>query len=463
MKIFNTKSRKKESFVPLEKGRVKMYVCGPTVYDFGHLGHGRSAVSFDVVRRYFIYKGFDVKYVSNYTDIDDKMINRAETAGISVSELADKVIPEYVRDYKALGILEPDFSPRATDYIESIIELIKQLENKGHTYVISDGVYFDVSTFNDYGSLSGQDLKELKAGARKELNEEKRNHQDFVLWKFSKPGEPVWKAPWGDGRPGWHIECSAMSRDILGQPFDIHGGGADLTFPHHECELAQSSAAYGADLAKYWMHNGFIRVDNEKMSKSLGNFFTLRDIFKKYDPQAVRFLFLQTHYRSPIDFSHVLLDQSSAGLMRVHDFMRRLKGFKDAVDKKVEFLPLDELKSGFQSRFEEAMDDDFETPRALAVCFDLIKDVNKLMDSGDLSMADAVGILELIRKFDSVLGIFEPFETSEIDGKILELIKQRDLARSERDFKKADEIRDRLLKQGIVLEDSATGTIWKKG
>lgn len=492
MKIFNTLSRSKEEFAPLIDGRVTMYVCGPTVYDFGHLGHGRSAVSFDLIRKYLIYKGFEVKFVTNFTDIDDKMINRAEISGITVAELAEKVIPEYEADYGSLGIMKPDSAPRATEFVEQMIDLIKRLEDGGYIYVISDGVYFDVTKFADYGKLSGQDLDSLRAGARKELNDEKRNHQDFVLWKFSKPGEPVWASPWGDGRPGWHIECSAMSRDILGQPFDIHGGGADLTFPHHECEIAQSEAGYGCEFAKYWLHNGFIRIDNEKMSKSLGNFFTLRDIFKKFKPQAVRFLFLHTHYRSPIDFTHMLLEQSEAGLARVHDFYRRLKGFVEEgrdgaggvegasdvgvgmeVDDVTEVNSdtgtgvsapaVSALLSTAKTKFEEAMDDDFETPKALAVCFDLIKDFNKLMDSGGLSLADAEGALELIARFDSVLGIFEPFEAEEVDESVSALIKERDEARAARDFARADEIRDELLRRGIVLEDTAKGTVWKRG
>ncbi|MBI2634818.1 cysteine--tRNA ligase [Candidatus Peregrinibacteria bacterium] len=298
IQIFNTKSGKKEKFKPLKNGCAGMYVCGPTVYDSAHLGHGRSAVSFDVIRRYFVYRGYNVKFVSNYTDIDDKMINRAHEEGIEVSELAEKIVPEYERDYGALGVMKPDIQPKATEHIEEMVEIIKKLEDGGYTYVLDDGVYFDVNKFAAYGELSGQNLENLKMGARVEVKESKRNPYDFVLWKFKKEGEPFWASPWGDGRPGWHIECSAMSYKHLGESFDIHGGGLDLTFPHHECEVAQSIGAFGkGKFARYWIHNGFITIDNEKMSKSLGNFFTLKDIFKKYAPKAVRLMFLQKQWK----------------------------------------------------------------------------------------------------------------------------------------------------------------------
>ncbi|MBU0667897.1 cysteine--tRNA ligase [Patescibacteria group bacterium] len=457
MKVYNTLSGKKEKFSPIHDGKVGMYVCGPTVYDFGHLGHGRSAVSFDVIRKYLVYKGFDVNFISNYTDIDDKMIARAEIMKISVSELAEKIIPEYRQDYAALGVLSGDEEPLATEHVYEMIEMIAGLEKKGHTYVISDGVYFDVKTFADYGKLSGQKMDELRAGVRKDINPEKRNHQDFVLWKLSKPGEPSWDSPWGKGRPGWHIECSSMSRKYLGETFDIHGGGADLTFPHHECEIAQSEALSGRRFAKYWLHNGFIRIDNEKMSKSLGNFFTLRDIFKEYDPQVIRYMFLQTHYRSPIDFTNKLLEQSANSLMRVHDFFRRLSDYEgDGKDDMSEGI------ASIRKRFEEAMNDDFETPVALAVCFDLIRIVNKKIDHGKLSTVGKEAILHLIEKFDSVLGIFKPTTLVKIGDDIEKLISERDKARANKDWVRADEIRDVLLERGIALEDSSGGTIWKK-
>jgi cysteinyl-tRNA synthetase len=327
MKIFNSKSGKKEIFESIENDKVGIYVCGPTVYDSPHLGHGRSAVSFDVIRRYFLYKGYSVKFVSNYTDVDDKMINRANEEGVSIKELADRVIVEYQKDYEDLGIMPPDVQPKATDHIEEVIDIVSRLESEGVTYMLEDGVYFDVSKYPDYGKFSSQNIEDLQMGARVEVKEAKRNPQDFVLWKLKKEGEPFWASPWGDGRPGWHIECSAMSFRHLGEKFDIHGGGLDLKFPHHECEVAQSLSCFGEEsFARYWMHNGFIQVDNEKMSKSLGNFFSLKDIFKKYDPKVVRFMFLQTHYRNPINFSDVLLEQAGAGLDRLHGFVRSLRG-----------------------------------------------------------------------------------------------------------------------------------------
>ena len=457
MKLYNTLSGKKEVFHPRDENKVGMYLCGPTVYDYGHLGHGRSAVAFDVIRRYLIYKGFQVTFVSNYTDVDDKMIVRAEMMKISVKDLAEKIIPAYEEDYGMLGIMKSDIYTKATDHIEEMIELIRGLEENGHTYQISDGVYFDVTTFPDYGKLSKQKLDELRAGVRKDLNPEKRNHQDFVLWKFAKEGEPEWDSPWGKGRPGWHIECSAMSRKHLGDDFDIHGGGVDLMFPHHECEIAQSEAYSGKRFVKYWLHNGFIRVDNEKMSKSLGNFFTLRDIYKKFDPQVVRYLFLQTHYRSPIDFSDELLEQSANGLMRVHDFMRRLERYEDDGKEGV-----DDLLKEIKKRFREGMDDDFETPVALAACFDLIRWINGMIDDKSLSQAGKAATLKLVERLDSVLGIFVPTTQVSLDEEVEALIEEREKAREEKNWVRADEIRDLLLEKGIQLEDSASGTIWKK-
>ena len=331
------------------------------------------------------------------------------------------------------------------------------MEEKGNNYTISDGVYFDVTTFADYGKLSKQKLDELRAGVRKDLNPEKRNHQDFVLWKFAKEGEPEWDSPWGKGRPGWHIECSAMSRKHLGEDFDIHGGGVDLMFPHHECEIAQSEAYSGKRFVKYWLHNGFIRVDNEKMSKSLGNFFTLRDIYKSFDPQVVRYLFLQTHYRSPIDFSDELLVQSANGLMRVHDFMRRLERYEDDGKEGV-----DDLLQEIEKRFREGMDDDFETPVALAACFDLIRWINGMIDEKSLSQAGKTATLKLVERLDSVLGIFIPSTTVDLDEEIEALIQEREKAREEKNWSRADDIRDLLLEKGIQLEDAASGTIWKK-
>jgi len=462
MQVYNTFTQKKEEFKPVKKNHVGMYVCGPTVYDLGHLGHGRSAVSFDVIRKYLIYKGYVTTFVTNYTDIDDKMINRAEMMKITVPQLAEKIIPEYAKDYESLGVMAGDVQPKATDHVVEMVQIIEMLEQKGHTYVIpDDGVYFDVTTFKKYGKLSKQKLDELKSGARVAVKEGKRNPQDFVLWKFSKPGEPLWPSPWGEGRPGWHIECSAMSSKYLGETFDIHGGGADLTFPHHECEIAQSESYTGKKFSKYWLHNGFIQVNNEKMSKSLGNFFTLRDVFKKFDPQVVRYLFLQTHYRSPIEFSDALLEQSKNSLERVHDFYQRLSDFETPENSGGEsnIVGLIEMT---KKQFEEAMDNDFETPVALAACFDLIKEINKMMDKKTLTRLEKEQLMTFLERIDAVLGIFIPTSTSSIDADIEKLIQEREAARDSKNWKRADEIRDELLAKGIKLEDGAGGTKWKK-
>ena len=472
MKIFNSKSGKKEDFVPLNDGKVGFYLCGPTVYDVPHLGHGRSAVSFDIIRRYLLCKGYEVNFVSNYTDIDDKMIKNAEEKGISVAELAEKIIPEYEKDYAALGIMRPDVQPRATEFIPEMVEIIRVLEEKGFTYVLDDGVYFDVSKYGDYGKFSGQNLEDLKMGARVDVKSEKRNPQDFVLWKFKKEGEPFWASPWGDGRPGWHIECSAMSFKHLGEKFDIHGGGLDLKFPHHECEVAQSLCCFGSDsFAKYWMHNGFIQIDNEKMSKSLGNFFTLKEIFEKYDPKVVRFMFLQTHYRNPINFSDSLLDQAKAALGRLRDFVSRTfpgTSFDSpaGVASEADTSGAIEFSIGeYKKRFEEFMDNDFDTSGALGVIFELVKEVNSLRDKGELGESSAEEVLKFLREADEILAvIFEDDDSSgsELDDEIKEKIEEREEARKNRDFAKSDAIRDELLAKGIVLEDTPQGTVWKR-
>lgn len=464
MKIFDTKSAKLQEFEPIVEGKIGMYVCGPTVYDNAHLGHGRSAVCFDLIRRYFLYKGYEVKYVSNYTDIDDKMINRANEEGISVEDLANRIIPEYEKDYDSLGVMVPTVKPKATEYVEEMIELINRLEKDGYTYVLDDGVYYDVTKFAAYGQLSKQDLESLQMGARVEVKESKRSPHDFVLWKFKKEGEPFWESSWGDGRPGWHIECSAMTWKNLGEKFDVHGGGLDLTFPHHECEIAQSVGVFGkGSFAKYWMHNGFINVDNEKMSKSLGNFFTLKDVFTKYDPKVVRFMFLQTHYRNPINFSDALLDQAKAGLGRVHDFVRSVEAFKihgiesdPEVEKEISIFVNKAVVD-----FEFSMDDDFDSSGGLAALFDFIKAVNVLSVEKKLSLPAIDLILNFLQKLDSVLGVIF-VKAGSLDSEVENLIEEREKARSEKDFAKSDEIRDILLERGIVLEDTPNGTIWKR-
>ena len=461
MKVYNTFTAKKETFHARNQKKIGMYVCGPTVYDFAHLGHGRSAVSFDVIRKYFIYKGYSVTFVFNYTDIDDKMINRAELMKISVAELASRIIPEYHKDYDALGVMRPDVEPKATVHVKQMISLISILEKSGNTYVLDDGVYFDISSFPRYGKLSKQKLEELQSGTRVTLKESKRNPQDFVLWKISKPGEPEWGSPWGKGRPGWHIECSAMSHEYLGDSFDIHGGGADLIFPHHECEIAQSECAFRKPFVTYWLHNGFIQVNNEKMSKSLGNFFLLRDIFAKYQPQVVRYLFLQTHYRSPIEFNDGILAQSKNSLARLHDFMTRFSSYNPLVPN-VRQKSVTDLLERTRKRFEKAMDDDFETPQALAAIFDLVKEANREIDSGSLTMDSKERLMTFLHKIDSVLGILVSTQKEKVSDDVLDLIKKREHARKTNDWKTADDIRDQLLKAGIQLEDTPEGTIWKK-
>jgi cysteinyl-tRNA synthetase len=462
IKIYDTLRAKKVDFEPLNEGKVGIYVCGPTVYDSAHLGHGRSAVSFDVIRRYFLYRDYEVKYVSNYTDIDDKMINRAKQDGITVEELSKRVIPIYAKDYGALGIMVPDVQPLATEHVPEMIELIQGLEKQGFTYVLDDGVYYEVSKFKEYGKLSKQKLEDLRVGSRVEVKDGKKTPYDFVLWKFKKEGEPSWSSPWGEGRPGWHIECSAMTWKHLGEKFDIHGGGLDLTFPHHECEIAQSEPVFGkGSFSKYWMHNGFINVDNEKMSKSLGNFFTLTDIFEKYDPKIVRFMFLQTHYRNPVNFSDALLDQSKAGLSRLHDFVRNLNNLLDQSEEGSISENLNAAIKVARGGFEAAMDDDFDTSGALGAVFELVKEVNVMMKNSTLNKIELSAVLNFLQLVDKVLGVIFVEETS-VSGDVEKMIEKRNIARKAKDFKTSDIIRDELLKQGIVLEDTPQGTIWKK-
>lgn len=456
IKIYNTLTRQKEDFKPLKEGEVTFYLCGPTVYDSAHLGHGRSATAFDIIRRYLMSRGYKVNYVSNYTDIDDKMINRANEEGISVKELSEKVIPWYERDYGKLKIMDPDVKPRATEYINHIIDIIKKLEEADATYELEDGIYFDISKFPEYGKLSNQKLDELQMGSRVEVNEAKRNPQDFALWKKEKPGEPSWDSPWGKGRPGWHIECSAMSTAILGNTIDIHAGGADLTFPHHECEIAQSETATKQLFAKYWLHNGFININEEKMSKSLGNFITLEKLLEQYSGDVIRYLYLQTHYRSPINFTDDLLEQSKMSLQRIHDFVNSIKRINNQGEVN---LQVKNAVKEAHNKFEETMDDDFETPNALAALFELIKKINSL--NIDLTESDRDIILNFLNQIDKVFSVIIP-EAQEISDEIEDLIKKRNEARTNKNWEESDKIRDELLKKGIVLEDTPNGTIWKK-
>ncbi len=488
IKLYNTLSGKKEEFVPIRPGKMTMYACGVTVYDFSHLGHARGAVIFDLVQRYFRRRGFDVKYVRNFTDVDDKIINRAREEGITAADVARKYIEAYQEDMKRLGVDRPDVEPRATEHIAEMIQVIKGLIEKDHAYALDGDVYFRVTSFKDYGKLSKRNIEDLKAGARVEVDERKTDPLDFALWKSSKPGEPAWESPWGPGRPGWHIECSAMGFKHLGETFDIHAGGKDLIFPHHENEIAQSEAFSGKKFVNYWIHNGFVNINSEKMSKSLGNFFTIRDILDQYDAEVVRLFLLSTHYRSPIDFSDANLKDARAGLDRFYTMkegiLKFLSGKKRSSAKPGDLAettdrPMLEKIENLAKAFEDAMDDDFNTAFAIGLIYDLVRDVNKFLADVDKKNEDAaVALLSAAKAaFDDVsvtLGIFlrqpeEWFREGRLaDGKVTlpverieELIHLRNEARARKDWAEADRIRKSLDEAGVELFDRADGTVWK--
>ncbi len=480
MKLYNTLSGKKEDFIPVTPGQVKMYVCGITVYDHCHIGHARSAIVFDIMRRYLAFRGYKVTFVKNFTDIDDKIINRAKQEGIAWNEVAEKYIAEYYQDMDQLGVGRADIEPKATEHIQEIIDITKGLMDKGYAYAVDGDVYFQIEKFSDYGKLSKRDLDDMIAGARVDVNERKRNPMDFALWKASKEGEPSWDSPWGPGRPGWHIECSAMSRKHLGDTFDIHGGGADLTFPHHENEIAQSEAFTGNPFAKYWVHNGFITIDKEKMSKSLGNFFTIKEILGNFDAEVVRFFLLSTHYRSPIEFSDEQLREAEASIDRYYASALRIADFlgqdqtkeKAGADEKA----FEELLGKFRGRVAEAMDDDFNTALAIGHVFELIRALNKYMDgkpSGAKAMALVKKAEELLKEAGSILNIFSrvPEEWNKAlmrfkcqnvtEAFIISKIEERQKARENKDWAAADAIRKELEDRRVVLEDKKEGTSWK--
>lgn len=457
LKIYNTLKREKEEFKPINPNQVGMYVCGVTVYDLCHFGHGRTFVSFDVIARYLRYSGYNLRYIRNITDVDDKIIKRALENNETCDELVERMIAEMHKDFDALNILRPDVEPRATKHIPEIVEMVEKLIKNGHAYVADDGdVMFDVESYQKYGALSRQNLAQLQAGARVEIKSVKKNPMDFVLWKMSKEGEPSWASPWGNGRPGWHIECSAMNSKELGEHFDIHGGGSDLMFPHHENEIAQSCCAHGGDYVNYWLHTGMLTIDKEKMSKSLGNFFSIRHMLGLYDAESLRYFFLTAHYRSLLDYSVDNLDLARSALERLYTALRGcdVSGIANGGEQYVE-------------AFKTAMDDDFNTPGALAVLFEIARELNKLKTE-DITKAN--GLAVRLKELASVLGLLEQDpdtflkgeankdETAEIEA----LIKQRNEAKAVKNWAVADEVRDKLKAMNIVLEDTPNGTVWRK-
>ncbi len=468
MKIYNTLNNRKEEFVPINEGKVGMYVCGPTVYNLIHIGNARPMIVFDTVRRYFEYKGYEVNYVSNFTDVDDKIIKAANEEGVSASEISERYIKECVQDMEHMNVRPATTHPKATEEIDGMIELIKNLIDKGFAYEVNGTVYYRVKAFKGYGKLSGKNIEDMEAGHRDLLvdgESEKEDGLDFVLWKPKKEGEPFWKSPWGDGRPGWHTECSVMSRKYIGETLDIHAGGEDLIFPHHENEIAQSEAANGVKFANYWMHNAFLNIDNKKMSKSLGNFFTVRDIEKKFPLQILRFFMLSVHYRSPLNFSDTLVQSAANGLDRILTAVERLKDLLDKVDENTALKSEEEQVSteidSFVTKYEEAMDDDFNTADAIAAIFELVKSANVNVTEVS-SYALIKKAYDTIVKLLDVLGIKAERESEDIDSKVKELIDLRQEARKNKDFKRADEIRDELLSMGIELKDTREGVKWKR-
>jgi cysteinyl-tRNA synthetase len=484
LRVYNTMTKKKEELVPLQEGKISMYACGVTVYDLCHIGHARSAVVFDVIYRYLLYKGYKVIYVRNFTDVDDKIIKRAQEEGVSTEEIATRYIKEFYADMGALGLKDPTVEPKATEHIPEMIALVQQLIEKGHAYETGGDVYYAVESFPEYGKLSKRSLDEMQAGVRVEVDEKKRNPLDFALWKAAKPGEPSWASPWGEGRPGWHIECSAMSQKYLGDTLDIHGGGKDLIFPHHENEIAQAEGATGRPFVRFWLHNGFVNIEKEKMSKSLGNFLTIKEILKEYHPEVVRLFLLSRHYRSPVDFSTQGMEEARGNLER---FYQTLAGIDEIIAQENtseavrEGLSPEEMTvyrraEEFTTQFEEAMDDDFNTAVAIAALFELGHDLNRLLQN---PTPHAPQVLlkgrEAFAVAGEVLGIFQedPRAFLEAERKrkaerltltpeeIEKLIAERNEARKNKNWTRADEIRNQLASQGIILEDTLQGTVWR--
>lgn len=458
MKLFNSLTAKKEEFVPITPGEVKMYSCGPTVYNYFHIGNARPFIIFDTLRRYLEYSGYKVKFVQNFTDIDDKMINKANELGITVRELADQYIAEYFKDAEGLGIHRATVHPRATENIDAIIEIISKLVESGYAYNVDGDVYYSTKKFSEYGKLSHQPLEELESGARIDVSEDKRDPMDFALWKKQKPGEPAWESPWGMGRPGWHIECSAMANKYLDKSIDIHSGGQDLIFPHHENEIAQSEAANGCTFANYWVHNGYINVDNKKMSKSLGNFFTVRDVAKEFDYEVIRFFMLSAHYRSPINFSKDLMESAKSSLGRIYTCIENLEflsqnardvSLKDSEEESVKTL------SGYKDKFIAAMDDDLNTADAISAIFEIVSYANKNIDS-DSSKELIEKYIATIKELGDILGLLQKSK-SDVPAEIQSLLDERAAARAEKNWGKSDELRDKLKELGYIVKDTKQG------
>ncbi len=474
LRVFNTLHRKKEAFKPIVPGKVRMYVCGPTVYDSCHIGHARSVVVFDVIARYLKAIGYDVLYVRNFTDVDDKIIDKANQLGIDSTTVAERFIKEFYDDMDALNVERATIEPKATDHIAQIIQFVKKLVKGGFAYQVEGDVFFSVEKFEKYGKLSGRKLDEMEAGARIDINEKKNNPFDFVLWKSAKPGEPFWESPWGKGRPGWHIECSVMSSEYLGVTFDIHGGGKDLCFPHHENEIAQSESISGKPFVKYWIHNGFVNINQEKMSKSLGNFLMIKDVLKTYHPEVVRLFLLSNHYRSPIDFTEMAMEEARKGLDKMYALLLR-------VDNTMGIESTQDIESGdCWQQFCEAMNDDFNSARGIGIIFDTVRTVNRMLDQYENSGSDQIkksiqcGLAD-IRRTGNILGIllekpavyFDKKQTQVLEQKsvdptmIAKMVEERNAARKAKDWKKADQIRDQLADMDVILEDRPEETVWK--
>lgn len=464
MKIYNTLTKRKEEFIPINKNQVTMYVCGPTVYNFFHIGNGRTFIVFDTVRRYLEWRGYDVKFVQNFTDIDDKMIKRANDEGISVKQLGDRFIKEYYKDADNLKIKRATVNPRATEYMDDIINFVSELVDKGYAYVVDGDVYFDTSKFKEYGKLSGQNLDELLSGARISVDERKKNPMDFAVWKNKKSGEPYWDSPFGQGRPGWHIECSCMAYKLLGETIDIHAGGADLIFPHHENEIAQSEGRTGKPFANYWMHSAFLNINNQKMSKSLNNFFTAREILEKYDSDVIRFFMLSGHYRTQINFSEDLLESAKSALDRIQNAVSNLSNLlKETKNDKITEKEKEYLNNilSYRDKFIEKMDDDFNTADALSVIFDLVRDINTNVNY-ESSRQLIEGAYNLIKELLQPFAVLTEDENESLEEEIEKLIEERQQARKNKNYKRSDEIRDYLKNKGIILEDTPQGVRWKK-